>query len=1101
MGADARPPSQSGEPTMPESHPPARSLAAAVLCLRALGAVACATALLAVPVRSFAQETTTEIGGVVADPDGAPVVAARVTITHLPTGTVATTLTNDAGYFTRPGLRPGGPYRVRIEADGYQPQVLDSVYTQLGNPAAVDALLEPTELLAEVAVSARREQLVEIGSGTEFAATQVAALPSLQRDLKDVIRLDPKVVLDPANLNAISVAGASTRYNTLTIDGVRQSDDFGLNANGYPTTRAPISLEAIDALAVQTAPYSLEYSGFQGGTINVVTKSGSNDFHGSAYAYYNSDALAGRRSGELPVRLSFEERNYGASLGGPILADRLFFFASYERTRSIAPVPVGAAGAGFPASVAAVPVATYDRIVALARSVYGFDPLATPHDLPETDTKALVKLDWQLADGQRAVIQYQYNDGNTVVQNNSNVAARSVGTPSDWYDRPIRQSVYTLQWFSSWSDALSTEFKAARKHNTTGQYALGAAYSEFDVCVPDGGGSTAVNQFRNGACATGTVYVGPDVFRHANQLTNDLDTLKLKATYLAGRHSLAVGVEREHLDVFDLFVPTSRGQYVFGSLDEFQARSARQLTYSNAVTNDVADAAARYAATNTGVYLQDRWQPTAEFAATAGVRFERWTSGDRPLLNAGFRARYGFDNTATLDGRGLTLPRVGFDWRLAERTTLRGGVGLFGGGAPNVWLANSYSATGVITATQVIDPGKPLAAVLQGVDGARLPQAVLDAQRLLAGTGSVNALDPQFRLPSVYKYSVALERLADLGWLGRDWRLTGELIYTDTRDGVLWRDLRLAQTGIAPDGRPLYGYRATDPAGGARSTSVNDLLLTNTDRGSSLVATLDAAKSWQTRAGRVDLAAAYAYTDARDVNPGTSSTALSNWDNVAASDPNHPGAATSNYGVRHRFVLNVAWQKAFVGSYLSSAVLYLERRSGQPFSYTFGNQSSVFGDPRQRARQRELFYVPKDAGDVELAAGGPSWAELDAYIRANGLDRYRGQIVPRNAFSSPWWTSADLRLAQEVPGLFRGAKGVVSLDIINLANLLNSRWGRYAEVGFPYVWPVVNATINPVTGRYVYSALGGGGLAAPSYGLVVPQVSVWRMNLGLRYQF
>jgi hypothetical protein len=317
---------------------------------------------------------------------------------------------------------------------------------------------------------------------------------------------------------------------------------------------------------------------------------------------------------------------------------------------------------------------------------------------------------------------------------------------------------------------------------------------------------------------------------------------------------------------------------------------------------------------------------------------------------------------------------------------------------------------------------------------------------------------------------------------------------------VLWRDLRLVQTGIAPDGRPVYGYRATDPASGARSTSVNDLLLTNTDRGSSLVATLDAAKSWQTRAGRIDLTAAYAYTDARDVNPGTSSTALSNWDNVAVADPNHPGASTSNYGTRHRFVLNLAWQKAFFGGYASSAGLYLERRSGQPFSYTFGNQSSVFGDPRQRARQRDLFYVPKDASDVEFAAGGLTWAELDAYIRANGLDRYRGQIVPRNAFSSPWWTSADLRLAQEVPGLFRGAKGVVSLDIVNVANLLNSRWGRYAEVGFPYVWPVVNATINPVTGRYVYSAPAGG-LAAPAYSLVVPQVSVWRMNLGIRYQF
>jgi hypothetical protein len=1053
--------------------------------------VSCATGV-------SAQETSTQIEGIVADPGGKPVPNARITITHVPTGTTLQTESNAAGRFSTRGLRPGGPYRVRIEGAGYQPHVADDVYTQLGNPATLDVMLEPSELLAEISVSARAEKSVEIGVGVDFSAARVAATPTFQRDLKDVIRQDPKVVLDPTNFNSVRIAGESERYNSITIDGVRQSDDFGLNSNGYPTTRSPISLDAIDALSVQTAPYSVEYSGFQGGTINVVTKSGGNDFHGSAYYYHNSDGLAGHKIGDLPVTLSFDEKNYGASLGGPIIKDKLFFFGSYEKIKAIAPVPTGAGGAGFANSVTQVPLAVYNQIVGISRSVYNFDPLDTPSQLPETDEKALAKLDWQLTDRQRASFQYQYNNGNTVVQNNSSVSSASVGTPSNWYNRPIKQKVYTLQLFSSWTDALSTEFKAAKKDNTTGQVSLnGTNFAEFDVCVPTPGGSPAAPAFNSAAqaCSNGTVFVGPDVSRHANLLTNNLETLKFKASYLAGAHTLTAGVERERLSVFNLFVPTSKGQYFFASIGDFQNRVASLLNYSNAITNNANDAAARFAYTTTALYAQDRWEGTPDFTATVGLRFERWRSSDVPLFNQTFDTLYGIPNTATLDGRSLVLPRLGFNWRLTDDTTIRGGAGLFGGGAPNVWIGNSFSNTGVITATQQITPTSPpaLAAALQNVNGAQLPAAVLAAQTQLTGQGAVNALDPRFNIPSIYKLSFGIDRVADLTWLGDDWKFTTEVVLGGTRHGVLWQDLRLVRAGTAPDGRPIY--KEND----ARPRSINDLVLTNTDVGSSLVWVIDALKAWNTRAGIIDLYAAYTYTDARDVNSGTSSTARSNWDSLAFADPNNPANATSNYETRHRFVVNFGWKKAFFGNYATAAGLFVERRSGQPFSYTFGSGTSVFGDPRQGARQHQLLYVPKDDSDY-LVGGTLTQAAFDAYLAATGLDRYRGQIAPRNAFESPWWTSADVRLSQEIPGLFRGAKGVLSLDIINVANLLNNSWGRFAEVSFPYVWPVVNATIDAATGKYRYSSITPAGPQLPVYSLT-PQVSVWRLNLGVRYQF
>jgi hypothetical protein len=393
---------------------------------------------LAFAVPAHAQETTTQIIGVVQDAAGQPLPDATVRVTHVPSGAVLSSRTNAEGRFNATGLRPGGPYRIDVEAAGYGTRTVADVFTRLGTPSALTIAMQTEEMLAEVTSVATR-QTVEVGVASLFDAARISQTPSFQRDLKDIVRLDPKIVLDPANQNAIQIAGTSNRFNSITIDGVRQSDDFGLNNNGYPTTRAPVSLDAIEAVSVQTAPYNLEYSGFQGGNINVVTRSGTNEFSGSAYYFYNSDDLAGDKSKGQDINLSFKEKNYGATLGGPIIKDKLFFFVSYEEIDLTAPVPIGPLGSGFANQVTQVPQSVYDQVVAIARTAYGFDPLDVPSDLPEEDKKALAKLDWQINDDHRAVLQYQYNEGNTVVQNNSSVTNRIVASPSNWYDRPIEQ--------------------------------------------------------------------------------------------------------------------------------------------------------------------------------------------------------------------------------------------------------------------------------------------------------------------------------------------------------------------------------------------------------------------------------------------------------------------------------------------------------------------------------------------------------------------------------------------------------------------------------------------------------------------------------------
>lgn len=1041
--------------------------------------------------QATAQEISATIGGRTVTPDGAPVDGASVTIRHEPTGATRTVVSSADGRFQVPGLRVGGPFTVTASKDGFEEATLEGLTTVLGQPTLIDLALA-TAGMQEVTVAGTRLRTAEIGATSEFSSRDIANLPSVSRDVKSIVRLDPKVIIDPTNSDAIEIAGTNSRYNSITVDGIRQSDDFGLNNNGYPTQRSPISIDAVEAVSVRTAPFDVRDSGFQGGTITLVTKSGTNDFNGSAFYYKYNDSMVGDRSKQDDLTFQFDEKSYGATFGGPILRDKVFFFLSYEKLERQSPVELGPAGSSLPVDVPGVSLADYEEIVDIAREVYGFDPGDLTGALPEEDEKILVKLDWNINDQHRMALAYQKSDGNGIIQNSTNnsVSLNRIASPSNWYNRAFPLEQLSLQMFSNWTDNFSTEVKIGRKEVTGIQASLqGTEFAEMQIRTSQGG----------------TVFIGPDQFRHANELENNLDQFKASGDYRWGNHTFSAGIELEKLDVFNLFVSNSEGQYLFNrvdplnpraAIDDFRARNAQSFTYQNAISNNADDAAAVFKLDTWSLFLQDRWQITPTLSLVGGVRLDTYRSDDVPPLNQNFVNRYGFDNQETFDGRKLVSPRVGLTWEVDPRTTISGGVGLFGGGSPNVWLSNSYSNTGVATSQITVNSSSPAnlrTAVLTNIDGFDIPQ---EAQSLLvAGDGPVNAIDPDFDIPSSWRYNLSASRSFDFGPLGDDWRVGVDFIYTKVRDAVLWRDLRLVPTGTAPDGRPLYGLRPGD----TRTAATNDLLLTNTSEGSGLVSTLDISKTWRTRAGRFDLYFGYANQDIEDVNAGTSSTALSNWDNLATADINDPGLATSNYEIKHRFPMSITWRKAFFGDFDTAAGLFFERRSGRPFSYTFGGQSAVLGDPRQNSRQRQLFYVPTDANDVDLA-GGLTWEALDAFIEGSALDKYRGRIAPRNAFTSPWYTVADLRLSQELPAFFKDAKGIVSLDVENLANLINEDWGRLSQVSFPYVSPVVQ--VNGISnGRYTYAPLSGQTGPRTVVNSISALPSVWRIQLGIKFQF
>ena len=1121
-------------------------LAAAVSAILSAPTVAVGAGLamaLAVAPCAQAQETASQMSGFVVDAEGKPIAGAAVTIVHVPTGTTANVTTNASGQFLATGLRVGGPYRVSARAEGMQESSVEDLYTQLAQRSSVTLVAQPIVQLAGVEVRGASERDVTIGAGSRFSSQDVRTLPSISRDIKDIVRIDPKAWVDPTNQDALEIAGVNNRYNSITIDGVRQSDDFGLNNNGYPTQRSPLSIEAIQDVSILTAPFSVEYGMFRGSTINIVTKSGTNEFSGSAYYYKGQDDWAGDRSQDRDLTFTFDEETYGGTFGGPIMKDKLFFFLSYEKLDRSAPQEFGPTGSGAAVEVAGVTQAEYDQIVSISNTVYGFNPGDRFDVLSEDDEKILGKLDWNISDSQRASLSYQHTEGNEFVTSNNSSSLNRISTPSNWYNRAVTMDTMSLQLFSDWNPWFATEFKVARKEVEVRQDSLmGTDFAEMQIATP----AITVNDPltpQDDRKPSGTVFVGSDEFRHANYLTNVLDAIKLKGSFFLGDHTLMVGYEREMLDIFNIFLPRSSGLYVFSSIANYQNRTATSLVYSNAYTNVKTDGGAAFGYDTDSFYVQDEWQATPDLKIEAGVRLDKYSGSDQPLLNSNFAGRYGYPNTDTLDGRDLVMPRIGFNWQWRPETTIYGGWGLFGGGSPNVWVSNSFSGDGVTIVQQTINASSPAAlrAGLSSVDGFNINAAVQANHTLLRGDGEVNAVDPDFEIPSQYRWNLGMKHT--LPW---DIEWTADIILSRVKDEVLWKDLRLEPipaTPTAPDGRPRYRTRVdVSPCNpGAIPPCIRpagqDLLLTNTHQGSGTVIATDFSKTWRTRAGRFDAYLGYGFQDIKDVNSGTSSTARSNWDSFAVSDPNDPKLATSNYEIEHQFKGLFSWRKAFFGDNETSMALFAERRSGRPYSYTFGAGTSVFGDPRQATRQRALFYVPGPAGsagdviyevqctaaNVTAGVGGctstaifssttPGAAQFrsdtDAFIQSEGLERYRGKIVPRNSGRSPWVTTVDLRLAQEIP-VWRKARGVVSLDIENLANMVDNDWGQVSQVSFIYVSPVLDAnriatTCPPPANApscYVYRPRSGQtGPTAPVTSLTALN-SVWRVQLGVRFEF
>jgi hypothetical protein len=930
------------------------------------------------------------------------------------------------------------------------------------------------------------------------------------------------------------------------VDGVQLSDDFGLNNGGLPTSRGPVPFDAIEQLSVKVAPYDIEEGDFQGGAINVVLRSGTNRFTGSAFYTFLNEDLTGDRIRGVPVALDFKSEQYGGFLSGPIIPGKLFFAVAYERLKEGDPVDEGPTGLGFANQIPRVTQGTVDQISQIAGGRYSFDPLGILSTATEKDEKLTAKIDWNITDDHRASLTYIRNVGNQQITQNNQTSATNptFGFASNAYEltEEINSGVFQLN--STWTDNLSTELRVSYRDYNRDQTPFGGRdIAQFEVCLdPTSTGpltSCTLANASTGTLATPRVFFGPDVSRQANDLNTDNLSADFTAEYALGSHTLKFLAGYSKTDVFNLFLQRATGDLYFDSIADFQAGRANRVRLAGTPSGDIDDAAATFSSRTYTFGIQDDIEVSDDLQISIGARYDLFGSDDRPPLNANFLQRYGFSNRESFAGLGSFQPRFGFSWNAGDRLILRGGIGIFAGGTPDVFLSNSFSNTGQLTNAVDIsrntsaagcnaptnlsaaDQAAFCAAVLNNVTGTSYPPALLNFLRTNTASfaaAPVNAIDPDFDPSSQLRATLSASYEADLGPLGDRWLLGADFLYGETLRGITYVDLRSIPNGTLIDGRPRY----RDLAPGGQFTTNQDLVLTNDNRGRSYIAVARLDKDWDSGLG---IGASYTYTDIKDVNPITSATAGSLYANAAMADPNNAAYGRSIYEIRHSAKLSLDYKRAFFGDYETRFSLFGEYRSGRPFSYTFrdpaSGRSPVFGTLGNSSRY--LMYVPASASDVLVSYDSVATRDaVNAFIDSTkGLAKYRGGIVPKNTGRSPHVWKVDLHMDQEVPvpGWSR-ARVKLFADVENFLNLLDSDWGVQRQVNFPYFGNVVNVQCltAPVATGTAPAASGAGSVATtPAQGcaqyrytsFAEPSVlvqnqnrqSLYQIRVGVRFEF
>ena len=1039
---------------------------------------------------AFANVTTSAIKGQVAGPSGNPAVGTIVTIVHVPSGTTKTAIVNSAGLFVAKGLRVGGPYRVVVDSNKFEDTTVKDIYLTLGETYPLNVALNSQSDLETIVVTGRSISMQSGGTGpaAHFTAEDLKNAPSINRDIKDIVRIDPRIYIDESRSDAIQCGGGNPRFNSLTVDGIRMNDSFGLNDNGYPTTRIPFSYDSIDQVSVELAPFDVKYGGFTSCNINAVTKSGTNEVHGGVFIDYSNDSMKGDSiKGEKLDNGDYDDKRYGFNVGLPLIEDTLFLYTSYEKLDGVQLFEYSPMGGSNPQ----VTQADIDRVNAISMNEYGYTAGGTPASMPVDDEKILIKLDWNINEEHRASFVYNYNDGFKLDQSDE----WGMTLDNHFYESGAELNSFAASLNSDWSDNFSTEVRIGHTELENRQTSLDAASGFGEVQIA-----------HNGT----TIFLGPDDSRQSNEMNWETTTFKFSGSYYLDEHTITAGYEYEGLTAFNLFMQHTVGEYRFASIQDYEDGIASAVYYNNSAgTNVPSDASQEFSYGLHTFYIQDEYTLTdIDMTLTVGLRYDRYTSSDNPRYNAQFEQRYGVRNDKNMDGIDLIQPRVGFNWAVQDNLEVRGGFGLYSGGNPNVWLSNSYSNDGLVNIGERAKYHKDVIATTVRPDGDDertfynlfetqssdprgpgfgVPQVMVDSVGdldELSGNGSVNATDPNFEIPSEWKYALGATYTTD-----NDYIISADILHNRKQNSATVLDYNLEYGVKTFDGRPTY--QSVTHADGVDNVS-NEYVLTNTSSdGSSTILSFALSKSFDFG---LDASFGYSYINSEDANPMTSAVAGSNYGNLATTDALNPPITTSNYEIPHRFTMNLTYGFELIDGLETRFSLFGQASEGQAYSFTYNRSDRAFGDSNWQG-SRQLVYIPT-ANDIDVnVIYGPDFDEaaFDEFIESEGLAR--GQTTGRNAQNADWYVSFDIKINQEIPGLMEGHRGNAFFIIKNVGNMINDDWGVMNQGQF-----VGNRMVDmsiQKDGKYFYKTFNAGNEEQNYY----KDSSVWEMRVGVSYDF
>jgi hypothetical protein len=1046
--------------------------------------------------------TTASLTGFVTDQQGEPLSAGNVLAVHVPSGTQYRGALTSSGRYSLPNIRIGGPYRVTATAVGYEPRSESDVTVGLGQSLRLDFRLTRRAVeLSGVTVTADRDEVLNAGrtgAATRVGELKAAVTPSIKRSTRDLTKLDPR---SDGNM---SFAGKNWLYNNISLDGSYFNNPYGLDdpAPGGQTNAEPVPYDAVAELQVSLAPFDVREGGFTGANVNTVTKSGTNEFRATAYTFLRNDAFQGNTvSGtEVVANPDLSYSQTGGSVSGAIIKDKLFFYLNgeIERTEDPGSNFVARTGSASGLGISRVEASVMDAIRQRMITSYGYDPGPYQGYFFSTDNDKLIgKLDWNPTSNQTLSFRVNYlNAKRDLGPHPFVLSPGNTGRGPNESSLPFYKSGYTINNDLT-SLALEHNSRSTRFANR-----FFASYNRFrDARDPFSEDFPTIDIAEGGVTYT---TLGHEPFSINNILDQDVIQLTNNLSYFRGKHAFTVGANFESFDFFNSFNIFRHGVFflpasippgsTFASLNDFFA--ATTGTNKKDFASMIGTGPTKGENIHVGqlsFYAQDELLATDRLKLTAGLRVDLPMYFTDPVDNPFSRGLTALDENRqpeTVDQSKLPgtkpifSPRIGFNWNAAgnRRTQLRGGTGIFTGRVPFVWIGNVISNPG---ANPNLAP----------------PNAPIPTKRgsVLAPSFDLNAMDPDFEWPQSWTTDLAVDQQLPWGMLG-----TAEIMYSKDLKGVYVRnaDLR-APIRTLPDGRPYYGgfgNNELNPDGGA-----GIYVIDNTDDGYSFNFTGQLRK---TLSANAEASLGYSYNDARNSLRSSEIASVLFSSQPNSGDPNRPERSYSEFGQRHRFILSGSWSRSWSQMLRTQIGIFGELAEGNRFAGAGGNRYSFIyaGDVNGDGQGgNDLIYIPRDQSDIlldPLVSGGQTlsaadqWARLNAFIEQDDyLSDHRGQIAERFGAVNPWYHNIDLRVLQDV-NFTRGGRThgfQVTLDVLNVSNLINSDWGVRKVASSSATSPLSFVRFNSA-GAPVFNFTGPERTYVDDPGLL----SRWRAQLGVR---